>query len=228
MKKFPCLKVMMLATLLALLLTGASFAEKLTINDSFPDGRVGIPYKKLLYLTGYHVIGYSRVTEHPAHHRWMITEGTIPPGLSFRTAELGLEVGYDDWRADVKAGLDGTPTKAGIYTFTVYAYESSEPGYNAEKTFTIKINDTSNNNGNTGNNTGGNDNSTTNRDQTSINNNTGDNNTTDNNTNTNGNTNNDGTTNNNGNSGSSGGGCNSLSALAIIFAVALTLRKSRA
>lgn len=227
MKKFPCLKVMMLATLLALLLTGASFAEELTINGSFPDGRVGIPYKKLLYLTGYRSNGSGSLRA-PRLHQWMITEGTIPPGLSFRTAELGLEVGYDDWRADVKAGLDGVPTQAGIYTFTVYVYEARDPGYNAEKTFTIKINDTSNNNGNTGNNTGGNDNSTTNGDQTGINNNTGDNNTTDNNYEQNGNTNNYGTTNNNGNSGSSGGGCNTLPALAIILAIALTLRKSRA
>ncbi len=226
MKKFPCLKVMMLATLLALLLTGASFAEKLTINGSLPDGRVGIPYRPdFLYLTGYRrTNSYIRS---PHVHKWMIINGSLPPGLKLWMAELG-DVSYDDWRGNIKAEISGTPTKAGTYTFTVFVYDMSDVGSEteAERTYTITITDISENGGNTG----GNDNSTTNGDQTSVNNNTGDNDTTYNNdtTGNNTNTNNNGNNANTGTTSSSGGGCNTLPALAIILATSLTLRKSRA
>ena len=130
--------------------------------------------------------------------------GAMPPGCELKNLD-GLA-----------AEIYGVPTRAGVYTITVYAHGRAAIRGNlvtddGSTTFTLTIRNDDNNNDD--NNNGNNNNDD---------NNNGNNNNDDNNNNNN--------NNNNGNTGktsSSGGGCNSLPTLAIILATAFTFRKSR-
>ncbi|WP_321472814.1 putative Ig domain-containing protein [uncultured Paludibaculum sp.] len=88
---------------------------------SLPDGAVGSGYEAPSFLPG------------PAQtcFTYAITSGTLPPGL---TLTEYIYFGY----------LTGTPTTAGVYTFTVTATESScqssfVPGRTAARSYTVRI-----------------------------------------------------------------------------------------
>jgi hypothetical protein len=79
---------------------------------TFPNGIVAVPYVASLGATG-GTIPYT----------WMLTGGTLPPGLNLSSA----------------GSLAGTPTTAGTYTFTIQATDSAAPNRSSSGTFTVQI-----------------------------------------------------------------------------------------
>jgi len=61
-------------------------------------------------------------------YSWPHYYGTIPPGLKWSFDQAGT------------LSLLGTPTKEGTYTFTLEAFDSSNPKNSIKKQFTIKVN----------------------------------------------------------------------------------------
>ncbi len=89
----------------------ASNALEIT-TTSFPDGVVGVPYGVAVSAMG----GLSQ-------YFWWST--SLPPGL-----------GFDSWWPSF---LDGTPTVAGTFNFTLHVSDLSVPAHEAAAPFTIKV-----------------------------------------------------------------------------------------
>jgi hypothetical protein len=86
----------------------------LTINTaSLPNATVGIAYSQQLAATG-----------GTAPYVWSVTGGGLPPGLSLSTGGL----------------LDGSPTTAGTFNFTVQVADASNPQQVAQRSFTLTVN----------------------------------------------------------------------------------------
>jgi hypothetical protein len=80
-------------------------------TDQLTDGRVGVSYANGLFASG----GVQP-------YRWSLVAGTLPPGLSLQASP---------------GRVQGTPTTAGSFTFTVRVDDSS--GQSATQQFTIRI-----------------------------------------------------------------------------------------
>ncbi len=100
-------------------LNSASCTDALSIsNASLPNGKVGTAYAQTTVSRG----GFPPVT-------WTISKGSLPDGLTLTAA--------NDMAS---ANIQGTPTKAGTFTFSVKATDSASPTKGtAEKDFTIVI-----------------------------------------------------------------------------------------
>lgn len=119
MKKYV---VFILAAVVIVLAYSASAFADLTISGEFVSKKVGEEYRNY-FEDGEVTTGYDGV-------KWSIIDGALPPGL--RLVEDGLG----------EAHLEGTPTTAGTYTFTLQAsirWLSTGETETGTKTFTITI-----------------------------------------------------------------------------------------
>jgi hypothetical protein len=88
--------------------------------DKMPDARVGVAYKVEIVVSG----NATPVGD------YSIPDGALPPGL-----ELVMDEQYHTAR------IEGTPTQAGIYTFTVsvWCYGTNVSGQTGEKQYTLVV-----------------------------------------------------------------------------------------
>jgi Putative Ig domain len=93
---------------------------RLTITNTspLPSGTVGASYAQNFFLSG----GVAPYT-------WSVFSGKLPPGLKLRST---------DAPSDNKNQLAGTPTRAGIFTFTMKVSDSR--GQQATRRFSLTIN----------------------------------------------------------------------------------------
>lgn len=117
--------------------------ERAVGPNELPEGTVGQPYSVKFSLLGSVFIG--------GDPRYLILSGDIPPGINGDhavseeqrlknfTPGCQTENGQTLCSATIPVvtnGLDGTPTLAGTYTFTVEGYTPSEHG---AKTYTMVV-----------------------------------------------------------------------------------------
>jgi hypothetical protein len=81
------------------------------LTDTLPDGYVGLAYTELLTADG-----------GEAPYTWSVASGTLPAGLSINGNSL-----------------EGTPTAAGDYSFTLQVSDVQSPPYTATRSFTSTI-----------------------------------------------------------------------------------------
>jgi photosystem II stability/assembly factor-like uncharacterized protein len=84
------------------------------LTPSLPDGQSGVAYRQ-------QIVGRDGT---PPYRSFMVTSGSLPPGLT-----LGATSGV----------VSGKPTKAGDYTFTVQASDSSATLLIASQSYTLRI-----------------------------------------------------------------------------------------
>ena len=82
------------------------------VTDALPDGQVGQPFEIALVADG-----------GAAPHSWSAVAGTIPHGLTLGTDGV----------------LSGTPTRAGLYTVTVYAHDDRSPAQSARRVLDMAV-----------------------------------------------------------------------------------------
>ncbi len=112
------LRIMLAVTAMFCLLSVSQSAEALSIVSSFDDGYVGYEYSSSVYVQG---------GEEPYY--WSLVDGDLPYGIDdFREGNM-----------DEILVLEGTPTTAGRYTFTIEAEDMA--GETVSKSFTITIDD---------------------------------------------------------------------------------------
>ena len=101
MKK--CFVVVLVGVLVGLVFASISWAiTPMVLQGDFPDGTVGVRYRswqdvKVLYVPD----------DYPT---WEVVSGTLPPGLTLRK---------NGWVDGINALLEGSPTQAGSYRFTI-------------------------------------------------------------------------------------------------------------
>jgi hypothetical protein len=81
------------------------------VTTSLPDGTVNSGYSATLTATG-GTMPYS----------WLVASGSLPPGLTLNATN---------------GAVTGTPTSAGVYTFTVRVYDNSNPVQTAARQFSL-------------------------------------------------------------------------------------------
>jgi hypothetical protein len=96
----------------ALTLTVVSIALQIT-SSGLPSGQVGVPFQATLTASG-GVTPYA----------WTVTSGQLPPGIALNSSTGKLE---------------GTPTSAGQYTFTVQVQDSGAPSQSASQAFSVNV-----------------------------------------------------------------------------------------
>jgi hypothetical protein len=82
------------------------------VNTFLPPGRVGNPYN-----------GHTNATGGVTPYGYAISAGALPPGLTL----------------EVTGRISGTPTTAGMYTFTVRVTDSASPPESSQRIYTINI-----------------------------------------------------------------------------------------
>lgn len=106
-------------------LTFTSAPGSLTVNTwPLEDGAVGVSYPEGTFTS----FGEQAMTcaPCPGYATWRVTAGALPPGLEMEYDEALLEETY----------VFGTPTQAGVYTFTATAVADGRSG---SKDFTIRV-----------------------------------------------------------------------------------------
>jgi hypothetical protein len=91
------------------------------ITGSLEDATAAVMYYKSIDATG-----GSSVWAWPPPWSWQVTDGTVPPGLTFSDLQT------HGW-------LDGTPTTTGDYTFTVRLTDYGNQYQSTEKVFNLKV-----------------------------------------------------------------------------------------
>jgi hypothetical protein len=101
-----------LTAMKALTLTVVAIALQIMPNE-LPGGQVGVPFQAMLTASG-GVTPYA----------WTVTSGQLPPGIALNSATGKLE---------------GTPTSAGQYSFTVQVQDSGAPPQSASQAFSVAV-----------------------------------------------------------------------------------------